>query len=246
VLLFALRGGATRELRAWATYVATFVAFAVLRRSADEWGPVAATDYPIAADRLLGAGEVPTLWLQRAAYASGAPAWYDWAAVAVHLSYYAVPLLVALLLALRARGWLARYLHALSACYALGLVGHVLLPTVPPWMAAQTGALPHVHRIVHELWDGVSPQLYAYGYSVAGVNDVAAMPSLHTAAAATVALVGWQIGGHWRWLGAAYLGAMMLALAYLGEHYVVDELAGALLAAACWWAVARGRPRAIG
>ena len=38
-----------------------------------------------------------------------------------------------------------------------------------------------------------------------------------------------------RFLGWAYLGVMMFALVYLGEHYFVDIAAGIAAAWACWW-----------
>jgi membrane-associated phospholipid phosphatase len=49
----------------------------------------------------------------------------------------------------------------------------------------------------------------------------------------------------WRWLGAAYAAAMLFAIVYLGEHYVVDGLAGWAVAGACWAGVnawLRARP----
>ena len=67
-------------------------------------------------------------------------------------------------------------------------------------------------------------------YDVLGGNPLAAMPSLHFAtslmAAHLLAEVG-PVAGALGWTYAALLG---LALVYLGEHYVVDLLAGAALA----------------
>jgi membrane-associated phospholipid phosphatase len=67
------------------------------------------------------------------------------------------------------------------------------------------------------------------------------MPSLHTAFATIIALfVAGRIHSRWRWLCALYPLAMGCALVYLGEHYVVDLLAGAALTGA----VRRLGPRA--
>jgi membrane-associated phospholipid phosphatase len=70
------------------------------------------------------------------------------------------------------------------------------------------------------------------GPDPAGVgNPVAAMPSLHAGIAFLVALYGIQrLHTRWRWLLALYPLAMSTALVYNAEHYVIDILAGALLA----------------
>ena len=53
------------------------------------------------------------------------------------------------------------------------------------------------------------------------------MPSLHVAFACLVALfIGTKLRTRWRWLLVLYPLAMGFALVYLGEHYVVDLIAG--------------------
>lgn len=87
--------------------------------------------------------------------------------------------------------------------------------------------------------DAVAPGLFAAG-NRAAANDVAAMPSLHTAIAAVVAL---YLPGSTRrrvLLGGEYVALMALALLGLGEHYLSDVLAGLLLALAVSWLVRRG------
>lgn len=63
-------------------------------------------------------------------------------------------------------------------------------------------------------------------------NPVAAMPSLHAAVPALLALFLWP-GSQWWWRLAAcgYALAMAWTLLYTGEHYVVDVVAGWLGAA---------------
>jgi membrane-associated phospholipid phosphatase len=62
-------------------------------------------------------------------------------------------------------------------------------------------------------------------------NPVAAMPSLHTAFATIIALfLARRFHRRWRWLFGLYPAAMGLALVYLGEHYVVDVVAGVVYA----------------
>jgi membrane-associated phospholipid phosphatase len=70
-------------------------------------------------------------------------------------------------------------------------------------------------------------------------NSVAAMPSIHMAITFGMFLWAWRFARRLApWL-LAYTGLMGLALAYLGEHYVADELAGMAIAAVAWGVVLR-------
>src|SRR5262249_56597172 len=66
-------------------------------------------------------------------------------------------------------------------------------------------------------------------YSVFGGNPLAAMPSLHFATTLMAALLLAEVGPLPGALGFAYTATLGFALVYLGEHYVVDLLAGAAL-----------------
>src|SRR5439155_7863760 len=70
-------------------------------------------------------------------------------------------------------------------------------------------------------------------------NPSAAMPSVHTAVTAVLALSLWRWRRAFGLAGAAYTAAMGFSLVYLGEHYVVDVLAGLLCAGAASWLVVR-------
>lgn len=61
-------------------------------------------------------------------------------------------------------------------------------------------------------------------------NPVAAVPSLHAAMPLTITLMLWRLRPRWAPVAITYTLLMTPALVYLGEHYVVDALAG--------WAVA--------
>ena len=69
-------------------------------------------------------------------------------------------------------------------------------------------------------------------YSVFGGNPLAAMPSLHFATSLMATLLLAEVGPVAGALGGAYTPSLGFALVYLGEHYVVDLLAGAALTAA--------------
>jgi hypothetical protein len=77
-------------------------------------------------------------------------------------------------------------------------------------------------------------------YSVFGGNPLAAMPSLHFATSLMAALLLAEVGALPGAFGFAYLFALGFALVYLGEHYLVDLVGGAVLTVA----VRRLEPRA--
>ncbi|MEE8422160.1 MAG: phosphatase PAP2 family protein, partial [Dehalococcoidia bacterium] len=116
--------------------------------------------------------------------------------------------------------------------------------TPPPWLAADRGHLAGAHRVAVDIVFGVGALDAAggtreLGASLASSNPVASMPSVHMALTVLVGLAMW---GRYRALDAAavlYVGAMALALVYLGEHYAVDLLAGTAIAGAAWWTVRR-------
>ncbi len=210
----------SHAFRWWAAYALGFVAFALVRGISEDVGFPVHTTYPIVADRILGFGVVPTVWLQAHAYSLP----LAWFAIAIHMTYYAAPPLIGLYI-WRRTDRLSQYVVALLIVYAASIVLHILVPTVPPWLAAEQGALPpEVRRYLYAL---LYPEFYQYGTAVAGGNPIAAMPSVHVAAAVVIACaVGWP--------GWTYAALMTLALVYMGEHYLIDAIAGGFIALAGW------------
>ena len=65
-------------------------------------------------------------------------------------------------------------------------------------------------------------------------NPFAAMPSLHFGTSVMAARILSQVGRKHAALGWTYALALGFGLVYLGEHYVVDLLAGLALAEGLW------------
>ena len=123
-----------------------------------------------------------------------------------------------------------------------GLATYIAFPAAPPWMASEMGLLEEVHRTSSEGWEvlGVGTAgLFSKGQ--ASANLVAAVPSLHAAFVALVALFLWgRVRPRLRPLLALYPLGMGLTLIVTGEHYFFDVLlgwvyAGAAMAAWGWW-----------
>jgi hypothetical protein len=192
--------------------------------------------YPIVGDRILGLGELPGLRLQRAfARREGQPLRVaEQVLVWCHWLWFAVPHGTVAYLLLRRRDLLARGAAQVYAVFDLGLIGYWAVPTAPPWYAAQAGELgpsnPALRRMMLEhgeaFWKGAWTPLY----DVLGGNPLAAMPSLHFATSVMAAHVLGDAGRVQGALGWSYALTLGFALVYLGEHYVVDLLAGLALA----------------
>jgi membrane-associated phospholipid phosphatase len=188
--------------------------------------------YPITADRALGAGELPTVRLQRRLAGRDGVSGLDRALSIVHWAWFFHPHLALLFVLLDRGERFPRAARQMAATYDLGCVLYFALPTAPPWWAAENGAIEppaQVRRLMvdvgEELWGPAWDRLY----EAAGGNPWAAMPSLHFATSVMAALLLAEIGPLPGALAGAYAAALGFALVYLGEHYVTDLLAGAAL-----------------
>ncbi len=93
----------------------------------------------------------------------------------------------------------------------------------------QPGAAAYVERISGRGWDrlGFERAKALLDQGQAGVNQVAAVPSLHAAITGLITVFFWRrVRRRWRPLLAGYSLAMAFALVYSAEHYVFDILVG--------------------
>jgi membrane-associated phospholipid phosphatase len=252
VFLVALAAGRGAVfVRDWLPLVCFATLFVVLRQFA------ALSPLPrqgaavVGAEAALFSGQMPSAVLQGLFYVPGRPGALDYVATGVHASYFFGFVLVGLAIWLFARERFRTYAAALGLTFALGLAGYFLLPTEPPWLASRDGLAPPIRRIIGETAQGtrLTAGVVAAGRAwqndpdaLGDPNPTAAMPSVHTAVTVVLALALW----HWRpalgIAGAVYAAAMGFSLVYLGEHYVLDVLAGILCAVVASWIAGRWLP----
>jgi membrane-associated phospholipid phosphatase len=195
---------------------------------------------PARADEMLF-GTVPSGWLQER-LVDGSPDWYDALAALVYVTHFVTIPLITAVVWFRVRERFVEWLTAVLTMSLVGIAGYLAYPAAPPWLAAERGEIDAVDRISVLGWEvlGLDPVGRLVELGQAGSNPVAAMPSLHAGAAFLAAAFLWPSVSHlMRSLLAAYALAMALTLVYTGEHYVVDVLAGWLVAAL---GVAAARP----
>jgi PAP2 superfamily len=231
-------------------------------------------DYPIAVDRVLGLGQLPTVRLQRR-LARGQWRLGDRVLVWAHWLWFLVPHGTLVYIMLRYRSRFDRSAVMTYAVFDIGAMVYWILPTAPPWYAATHAGrgrhfngrllgesridrgpreaavkpLPTATAGQHDI--AVRRMMVEYGeffwkdgwgplYSVLGGNPLAAMPSLHFATSMMAAQLLAETGPVAGALGWGYTATLGFALVYLGEHYVVDLIAGAALTTT----VRRLRPQA--
>ncbi len=186
--------------------------------------------YPIAVDRVIGAGELPSVRLQRSLGRSGAVLPHDTVLAWVHWSWFFFPHGTIAYVLLRHHPRFERSAVLMAATFDLGCVVYWLLPTAPPWWARRDSRDGHVRRLMVEAGERFWGRLWEPLYASLGGNPFAAMPSLHFATSVTAAHILSGTGRLAGRLGWTYAGTLGFALVYLGEHYVVDLLAGLALA----------------
>jgi hypothetical protein len=201
--------------------------------------------YPVLIDRALGLGELPGVRLQRALSRPGETTRLDAVLVWAHWLWFLVPHgTMAYLLAFH-RERFPRGAALMYAVYDVGVIVYWVLPTAPPWYAARHGEItadPALRRLMVEHGETFWRERWEPLYSFLGGNPLAAMPSLHFATSLMAALLLADTGPVEGAVGWAYAITLGFALVHLGEHYVVDLLAGAGLTLAVRRAERRAGP----
>jgi len=226
-----------RFVRDWSIPMVGLVIYFYSRGLTDELGLPVHFTMPIRFDEWVGGGTLPTERLQHAlcgdpCLRESDPRWYDVFFTTVYASHFLTGLTIAAVLWVRKREewlkWMRRYVTINFGA----LVCYILYPMSPPWMASEEG---YVHEAIPRLtgrgWRDLG--LGRFDLVLQGVgNPVAAMPSLHAGITFLVAMYGiWRLRTPLRYLLVLYPLAMSTTLVYYGEHYVVDVLAGGVLAA---------------
>jgi membrane-associated phospholipid phosphatase len=221
-------------------YCAMWYAYETTRGAAD--GKIFGIKFPLQVqsvrniDRFLFFGNDPNVVLQRHFWKASVH-WYDKVASLTYFTHFIfVPIVMGALWATTHRQW-ARFMKRFATVLGVACVMFIVLPTVPPWMAANN------YHLTPALSRSAGRGFTAMGLHAAAVswknaldwgNAVAAMPSLH----ASFALIVPAFFLPWikpRWLKAVVLlfpVLMLTSLVYLAEHWVIDGLVG--------WAIVGG------
>jgi hypothetical protein len=191
-------------------------------------------DYPVRIDRILGLGEMPNVRLQRWFAKPGRIRRRDQVLVWSHWLWFLFPHGTVAYVLLRHPERFPRTAALTYAVFDLGLIGYWAVPTAPPWYASLHGRLGDqgdvaVRRMMVEHGEAFWKDSWEPLYSVLGGNPLAAMPSLHFATSLMAAHLLTEAGPVEGAVGWTYALTLGFALVYLGEHYLIDLLAGTAL-----------------
>lgn len=213
----------------WTPFLLLFFAYEAMRGFAAKTG-FAPHDLSGLEKAVFG-GTLPTLVLQHAFYRVDSVSPQDVVAMFFYFMHFPLPILVGFVFWLRSRDHYHRYIAALLVMAFIAFITYLFWPSAPPWWQYRSGAVAPdltVHKILNEtvgkLWGAsyfVSPL-----YTHLNPNQFAAFPSLHAAFPALAAVYAWS---RYRLLALGLIlwtAAVLASIVYLGEHYVVDALAG--------------------
>jgi membrane-associated phospholipid phosphatase len=146
-------------------------------------------------------------------------------------------------LILLARRRLAEFRTAILGvlmCFYLGYFLYVLFPAAPPRLVL-------VYEFTRTLqgYPHLFSNLSARAFELLPVDSRAAFPSLHAAVSLAALVYAWRFVRAWFWILLPFCLGLWISTVYLRHHYVVDLIAGWLLAPVAigiapridrWWA----------
>lgn len=232
LLLGALLVRRTRAfLMDWIPFLFILISYDFLRGFADNLSTRVNFHDLLLADKLLFGGIVPTQFLQEKFYLAGQLQWYDLVATVFYFLHFALPLAFAYLLWMGSREKFRQFVIGILLLSYAGWLTFLIFPSAPPWMAAQIGILPGVSKILNDTL-ALFPAFLELPtiYHRLNPNPVAALPSMHAAYPFLVLLFSLQFFGKKALYFLIYVLAAWTSFVYLGEHYVIDIIVGALYA----------------
>jgi len=187
------------------------------------------TQYVIRLEKLLF-HQIPSVFLQNALLDKSEPLSFSWlekTLTFIHGTHYIAFLFVGFIIWIYNKKNFYEYKLAFYLLVSSGISLYFLIPTTPPWIAYELfDAVPKLIHFNTEIYNMHIPDLT----SKFGTNPVAAMPSLH---AAFPLLCAFLLFKYFRWKSCPFLlytGTVLFTIVYTGDHYIVDIIAGVILA----------------
>ncbi len=212
---------------------------------------------PLAAEKLIFFGTVPSVWLQQHLYHPGVLEPWDVISAVLYLLHFLAPLLAGFALWMANRAMFRKFAITFVLVALAGFATYILYPAVPPWYAAQRLIQEHgqylqpwIHVNGHWIVDVHRGKVYLPGVInlfdvIAGhwynpyhgtiffpflhqvhYDPVGAIPSEHAAYPFLFFLFLRRQFGRPAYFVLLYIAAILFAITYLGQHYMVDAFIG--------------------
>jgi membrane-associated phospholipid phosphatase len=119
-------------------------------------------------------------------------------------------------------------------CFYLGYLLYVLFPAAPPRLVL-------VYEFTRSLqgYPHLFSNMSARAFELLPVDSRAAFPSLHAAVSLVALVYAWRFVRAWFWILLPFCLGLWISTVYLRHHYVVDLIAGWMLAPAAIWMAPR-------
>jgi membrane-associated phospholipid phosphatase len=231
-------GKARLFLKDWVPFIFFYLGYEFLRGLVPYVSSHAHIFPMINADKFIF-GFLPTIKLQSLLYNPARLMWYDYVAVILYICHFVTPMIVGYFFWLKDRQLFKKYTFGILGVSYAAFITYIIFPAMPPWMASSFNYIPPIKEVTgvvmsHFFQASVSlPSILSF----AGGNPVAAMPSLHAALPLMVFffLYKWN-----KKIGLAFIPYVLgvwFAVIYLGEHYFIDVLVGALYSTVVFFVV---------
>jgi membrane-associated phospholipid phosphatase len=122
------------------------------------------------------------------------------------------------------RGIFGKYMTTMVMTSYAALITFVLFPTAPPWYQGVAADL------YQSTGGSVLPNALSYAISLIESDKFAAFPSLHTAYAVIFAYFMIKLDRRLAYIALPITGAILFSTIYLGQHYLIDLIGGAIYA----------------
>jgi len=223
-------------------YACMWLSYDFSRGIADSFGFPLQVELPRNIDKALFFGHDPNVWMQHQLWSKNIQ-WYDVYGSIIYFTHFFVPVATSVYLWIRYREQWLRYIRRFASVLFAGVLTYVVMPTVPPWMAASNKfpyqILEPLQRSTGRGWNwlGLETVSSVLLRGQQWANPTAALPSLHAAFALFVVVFFWkQMPNKWvQYASLLFPLSMAWSLVYFGEHYVTDILAGWAYVGASFW-----------
>ncbi len=149
--------------------------------------------------------------------------------IIVYFLHFVFPIITGLFFWLKDKKYFSQFLTDLIILSLTGFGIYLLIPTAPPWIAAQKGFIPPVHKYIFKLAEILPFLNFKEIYFKNIGNLYGAMPSIHSAYPTLIYLYLGKYKKRNFIIFLPLLFFIFFALVYLGEHYATDVIAGAFL-----------------
>lgn len=217
---------AQRFIKDWVPFIALFLAYDAMRGIANNiMGIVHVTELISAELHIFGM--IPTLVLQQF-YRNPI---LDWTGGFFYALHFIVPMMFGFILWNRSPENYRKYVFALLLCSYSALITFLVYPSAPPWFGV------NAERILFHLDGVVGVPFYATIYAFFEPNPFAALPSLHAAYPWLISLFAIKIKRIKALPVLIFSFGVWFSAVYMGEHYVIDLVAGVAYATVAFFLV---------